>query len=67
VLQGYASTPTQMAAVTDALLTVNSTNSSTPLFSQTDTDILAQGVYTVFLLGDGTSASTVAASLVKER
>lgn len=67
VLQGYASTPTQLAAVTDALLTVNSTNSSTPLFTQTDTDILAQGVYTVFLLGDGTNASTVAASLVKER
>lgn len=67
VLQGAASTPVQLAAVTDSLLTVNSTASSTPLFTQTDTDILAQGVYTVFLLGDGTNASTVAASLVKER
>ncbi|WAC74259.1 DUF4397 domain-containing protein [Roseateles sp. SL47] len=67
VAQGYASTPVQMTATTDSLVTVNSTASSTPLFSQTDTDILAQGVYTVFLLGDGTSASTVSASLVKER
>ncbi len=67
VLPGTASTPVQLTATTDSLLTVNSTASSTPLFTQADTDILAQGVYTVFLLGDGTSASTVGASLVKER
>jgi len=67
VSQGSVSTPVQMTATTDSLLTVNATASSTLLFSQSDTDLTAQGVYTVFLLGDGTSAATVAASLVKER
>ncbi|SEL26950.1 protein of unknown function [Roseateles sp. YR242] len=67
VTPGSVSTPVQMTATTDSLVTVNSSSSSTPLFSQSDTTITAQGVYTVFLLGDGTSATTVGASLVKER
>ncbi|WAC74048.1 DUF4397 domain-containing protein [Roseateles sp. SL47] len=63
VTAGASSTAQQIAAVTDALLTVTTT--STTLFTQTDTDIIANNVYTVFVLGDG--SGQVSASLRRER
>jgi len=63
VAPGSSSTAQQIAAVNDALLTVSTTSST--LFTQTDTDLIANNVYTVFVLGDG--AGTVSASLRRER
>ncbi|SEK85258.1 protein of unknown function [Roseateles sp. YR242] len=63
VTAGSTSVPAQIAAVTDALMTVTTTSST--LFTQTDTDITANNVYTVFVLGDGNG--TVSASLRRER
>jgi hypothetical protein len=39
------------AAVNDAALRVATPSLTSPVFSLNDTDLLAKGVYTVFLLG----------------
>ena len=64
VLAGTSSTPTTTAATTSSLLTVNSPASATPIYSLSSLAIQANGVYTVFVMGDNTS---MVGSLRKER
>lgn len=65
VAPGSSSTPVQIPAMTGALMTVTSSSSSATLFTQSDTTITANNIYTVFVLGDGTGQ--VATSLRRER
>jgi hypothetical protein len=64
VLAGTSSTPTTTAATTSSLLTVNSPASATPIYSLSSLAIQANGVYTVFVMGDN---SSMVGSLRKER
>ncbi len=66
VAPGNSSTPVQIAAASGVLLTVTSSSSSSTLFQAPDnTNITANNIYTVFLLGDGNG--TVFGSLRRER
>lgn len=64
VVSGTSSSPITTPATTASLLTVTSPASTTPVYSLSDLAIQASGVYTVFVMGDGTS---MVGSLRKER
>jgi hypothetical protein len=53
-LQGKSSSYATLAATTASVLQVTSSLSSTPLYSVADLALAAQGVYTVFMFGNGT-------------
>lgn len=64
VLPGASSTPALLAASTSSLLSVSSSASSTPAYSISELPLVANGVYTVFMLG---SADKMIGTLRRER
>lgn len=61
---GAASTPTSVTAGSSTTIEVSDTTLSTALYSVSDVTLSARGVYTVFMLGSG---SSVTGALRKER
>lgn len=64
VVAGTSSAPQTTPASTSSLLTVTSPSSTAPVYSLSDLQIQAGYVYTVFVMGDGTS---MVGSLRRER
>lgn len=55
VVSGTASTPSVVSASTSSLLSVASPTTSTPVYSIAELPVVANGVYSVFVLGGSTS------------
>lgn len=64
ITPGTTSSPISTAATTASLLSVTSPTSTTPVYTLTDLAIQSSGVYTVFVMGNGTA---MIGSLRKER
>ena len=62
--QGQASAFTELSSTVDSRLDVTNASTTATLFTQTDTSLLAEGVYTMFVFGEPTETT---AKLRKDR
>ncbi len=67
VLAGTASTPYPTAAITGSTLSVNTTTSAVPVFSQVNFNMANQGVYTVYMLANVNSTNNLDGLLSRDR